>query len=119
MSVRLAAALSPRGISMRIILRAFGGLAVLLTLIVAGGARAQVVTTPAYNPYTGYGGREATAYNPYTGTRGVGQKSYNPYTGTRDQSRSYYNPYTGASANVQRAYNPYTGRYGYRYGYRR
>jgi hypothetical protein len=104
---------------MNTIQKRLGGLVVLLALMTAGAAQAQVVTAPADNPYTGYGGRVAEGYNPYTGSRGVGQNSYNPYTGTRAQSRSYYNPYTGASANVQRAYNPYTGRYGYRYSYRR
>jgi hypothetical protein len=105
---------------MSITLKKLGGLAVLLGLLYAGSAQAQVAAGAAgYNPYTGYGGREGAAYNPYTGTRAAGQTAYNPYTGTRAQSRTAYNPYTGASANVQRAYNPYTGRYGVHYSYRR
>jgi len=101
-------------------LRRMDGLAILLGLLYAGSAQAQVVGgVRGYNPYTGAGGRAGAAYNPYTGTRAAGRTGYNPYTGTVGQSRTAYNPYTGRSATVQRAYNPYTGNTGYRYRYRR
>ena len=86
-------------------LKRLGGLALVLALTQIQASSAQVVERAGYNPYTGYGGRQAAGYNPYTGREVAGTNAYNPYT--------------GSSASVQRAYNPYTGRSAYHYSYRR
>ena len=93
-------------------LRWLAGLALLVLVLSASKAAAQVIAGGAYNPWTGRASSGAAGYNPYTGRVVRQGATYNPWTGGYSAGRQWYNPYTGRSGGSGSFYNPWTGRAG-------